>query len=287
MLNGGKQASRKRASRGKAKTAHSYKRRFTVWSIIAAIFTVIVLVAPFFCPHDPVGSELTLMNQAPSSSYLLGTDYLGRCIACRAIFGARTSLLAALAITVLCFVIGSVVGALSGYIGGAFDAVVMRITDAFMAFPSIVLSIAIAGMLGGGMENAVIALTVPGWTRFARLARGQVLSMKGRTFIQAERAAGASNLSIAVKHVLPNIMPSLLVTATITIGGMMLSIAGLSFLGLGAAPPAPELGSMVNLGVKSFAQAPWAVFGPGAAILVMVMVFNLFGDAANDYLEHR
>lgn len=275
----------KRIKVAQRQSAWACRRKLIAWSVVAGVFTLLVLLAPLFAPHDPIAGELALMNQAPSGEYLLGTDYLGRCIACRAIWGARTSLLAALAITLICFVVGSVLGALSGSIGGAFDAVVMRITDAFMAFPAIVLSIAIAGMLGGGMANAVIALAVPGWTRFARLARGEVLSMKGRTFVLAERAAGASGFTIAVRHVLPNIMPALLVTAAVTVGNMILSLAGLSFLGLGAAPPAPELGSMVNLGAKDFALAPWAVFGPGAVILVMVMVFNLFGDAANDYLD--
>lgn len=260
-------------------------RHVVVWGgvLVAALF-VFVAAAPLFAVHDPLSADLSAVNQPPSAEYPLGTDAIGRCIYCRILDGMQASLFAALAVVVLCFVIGSIVGAVSGYVGGALDAVLSRVTDAFMAFPQLVLSIAVAGLLGGGLVNAIIALTVPGWTRFARLARGQTLAVKGRTFVLAERAAGASSLFIAVRHVLPNILPTLVVTAVLDVGATVLNLAGLSFLGLGAMPPAPELGSMINQASSTFSQAPWGVFAPGAALFIIVVVLNMFGDAVNDAL---
>ena len=217
----------------------------------------------------------------------MGTDSLGRCILCRVLTGLHTTVLAALAVVALSVVIGSVLGALSGYIGGVFDSVVMRITDAFMAFPTLVLGIAIAGLLDGGLQNAVIALVVPGWTRFARIARSSVLALKERPFIQAAVIGGLSRTAIALKHVLPNILPPLIVTACLDIGGSMLSLAGLSFLGLGASPPSPELGAMINQAASGFQTAPWAVFAPGFAIFLVVVVFNYFGDSVNEVLGNK
>lgn len=242
------------------------------------------LVAPSLCSHDAEVARLALANQAPSAEYLMGTDSLGRCILCRVLTGLQTTVFAALAVVALSAVLGSVVGALSGYVGGAFDSVVMRITDAFMAFPALILGIAIAGLLGGGLQNAVLALVVPGWTRFARLARSSVLALKERPFVQAAIIGGLSRVSIALRHVLPNILPPLVVMACLDIGGSMLNLAGLSFLGLGASPPSPELGAMINQAASTFQTAPWAVFAPGFAIFVAVVVFNLFGDSVNEAL---
>lgn len=259
-------------------------RHVVVWGVLVAALFVFVATAPLLAPHDPLSADLSAVNQPPSAEYPLGTDAIGRCIYSRILDGMQASLFAALAVVALCFVIGSIVGVVSGYVGGALDAVLSRVTDAFMAFPQLVLSIAVAGLLGGGLMNAIIALTVPGWTRFARLARGQTLAVKGRTFVLAERAAGASSLFIAVRHVLPNILPTLIVTAVLDVGATVLNLAGLSFLGLGAMPPAPELGSMINQASSTFSQAPWGVFAPGAALFVIVVVLNMFGDAVNDAL---
>ena len=201
--------------------------------------------------------------------------------------GLQTTVFAALAVVALSAVIGSVVGALSGYIGGAFDSVAMRITDAFMAFPALILGIAVAGLLGGGLQNAVLALVVPGWTRFARLARSSVLALKERPFIHAAIIGGLSRVSIALRHVLPNILPPLVVTACLDIGGSMLNLAGLSFLGLGASPPSPELGAMINQAASTFQTTPWAVFAPGFTIFLAVVVFNLFGDSVNEAHANR
>lgn len=266
-------------------TRNKARHQFIFWLSVVVVICLVALIGPYFLPHDPLEANLQIINQPPSAEYPLGTDSLGRCIACRIVAGAQTTIFSAFVIVALCFAIGTVVGTLSGYIGGRFDAVVMRVVDAFMAFPSLVFSIAVAGMLGVGLRNAIIALTVVGWTKFARLARSQVLSVKERTFVKAETVGGLSRSRIAIVHVLPNTLRPLIVTACLDVGNMMLGLAGLSYLGLGAAPPAPEWGSMLNQGADMFQLAPWAVFAPGIAILVVVMALNMFGDSANELLD--
>ena len=260
------------------------QRRLLVTSVLALALIAFSLVAPLLCQHDPVDANLSIANLAPNDEYLMGTDSLGRCVLCRVLSGLQTTIFSALLVVVASAVIGSIVGSLSGYVGGAFDSAVMRITDAFMAFPALVLGIAIAGLLGGGLNNAIIALVVPGWTRFARLARSSVLSLKERPFIQDAIMSGLSRPVIALRHVLPNILPPLVVMACLDVGGSMLNLAGLSFLGLGASPPSPELGAMINQASNTMQTTPWAVFAPGAVILIVVVVLNLFGDAVNDAL---
>ena len=273
--------------RGKRRSGGLAGRRALYCGIVVLLIVAFSFVAPLLCQHDAELANLALSNRAPDGEFLMGTDSLGRCILCRVLTGLHTTVLAALAVVALSVVIGSALGALSGYIGGVFDSVVMRITDAFMAFPTLVLGIAIAGLLGGGLQNAVIALVVPGWTRFARIARSSVLALKERPFIQAAVIGGLSRTAIALKHVLPNILPPLIVTACLDIGGSMLSLAGLSFLGLGASPPSPELGAMINQAASGFQTAPWAVFAPGFAIFLVVAVFNYFGDSVNEALGNK
>ena len=260
------------------------QRHLLATSVLVLALVVFSLAAPLFCHHDPVDANLGLANLAPNGEYLMGTDSLGRCVLCRVLSGLQTTLFSALLVVAASAVIGSIVGSLSGYVGGVFDSVVMRITDAFMAFPALVLGIAIAGLLGGGLNNAVIALVVPGWTRFARLARSSVLSLKECPFVLAAIMAGLSKPVIALRHILPNILPPLVVTACLDVGGSMLNLAGLSFLGLGASPPSPELGAMINQASNTMQTTPWAVFVPGAVILIVVVILNLFGDAVNDVL---
>lgn len=261
------------------------RKRFAVWLAVGALMLAAVLVAPEILPHSVIATDLLNVNQPPSADYPLGTDAVGRCILCRTVAGMRTSLLAALAVVALCAVIGSAVGSLSGFLGGAVDLVVMRVVDAFMAFPSLVLAIVVAGLFGGGLVNAVLALALAGWPQFARVARSQVLAVARADFALAGRMGGLSASAVALAHVLPNCLPPLVVTACVGLGGAMLNLAGLSFLGLGAAPPAPELGSMISQAAATFQTAPWAVFAPGAAILLMTMVLNMLGDSANDALE--
>jgi len=174
-----------------------------------------------------------------------------------------------------------------GYSGSVFDSVVMRMADAFLAFPTLVLGIAIAGLLGGGLQNAVIALVVPGWTRFARIARSSVLALKERPFIQAAVIGGLSRMAIALKHVLPNILPPLIVTACLGIGGSVLSLGGLFFFGLGGSPPLPRVGALVNQGPSGVPTGPLGGFAPGFAIFLVVVVFNYFGDSVNEVLGNK
>lgn len=259
--------------------------RLWFWLAMVVLLCVAALVAPHVLAHDPIRTDLMSVNQPPSAAYPLGTDAVGRCVACRVLAGVHTSLFAALAVVLAASVVGTAAGTLAGYIGGVLDAIVMRLADAFMAFPSLVLSIAVAGLLGGGLANAVVALALTDWARYARLARSQVLSVRSRTFVEAEVAGGVHPVRIALVHVLPNMAPPLVCMACLDVGGMVLNLAGLSFLGLGANPPSPELGSMVNQAAATFQIAPWAVFAPGVAILLIVMVLNMFGDAVNDLLS--
>lgn len=256
-----------------------------VWTALVVALCLAALILPNITPYSPIQANLQDVNHAPSAAYLLGTDSVGRDILSRTMAALPTSLFAAFGIALASFAIGVVVGALSGYIGGWLDTVIMRIVDAFMAFPQLVLAIAVAGLLGGGLTNAMIALVAVAWTRYARLARAQVLSVKTRTYITAARISGASGLSIAFKHVVPNILQPLIIMVCLDAGNMVLNLAGLSFLGLGAAPPTPELGSMINQAAATFQTAPWAVFAPGAVLFIIVVVLNMFGDAVNDALN--
>ena len=270
-------------STGTARTP--IRMRFT-WSAVAvAVLFAFAFLAPLFAPHDPTAAQLDLANRAPSAAYPFGTDALGRCILSRVLTGMHTSLEAALLVVVLSVVIGSIVGACAGFIGGAVDAVLMRITDAFMAFPALVLGIAVAGLLGGGLTNASWLW----WCPDGRALRGWRVTrcspLKGRDFAGFLCVGGMGRLGIAVKHLIPHALPPLLVTACLDVGASMLNLAGLSFLGLGASPPSPELGAMVNQAAATFQTAPWAVFAPGIAIFAVVVVVNVFADAANDLLE--
>ncbi len=264
----------------------SMKRAY-VWGIACIVLMAAALVMPYVAVHDPIQTSLDSINQAPSATYFLGTDAVGRCIACRIMYGLGTSLFTSLGIVVISACLGSVIGLVSGYAAGVVDALIMRMVDACMAIPTLVLSIAVAGILGGGLVNAVIALVATDWTRYARIARAQSLVVRQETFVQAAYISGVPAPLIVLRHVLPNILPPLIVTAVLDVGGMMLNLAGLSFLGLGAAPPAPELGAMINQAAAMFQITPWAVFAPGAAIVIAVVVFNAFGDAVNEVVSER
>ncbi len=248
---------------------------------------VLAVIAPAFATHDPYAIDLKNVTAAPSSEFIMGTDYEGRCIACRLLYGASRSILSAFIVVAATLVIGTFVGIVCGYVGGLFDTVVMRFVDAVQAFPDVVFAIAVAAMLGGGMENCIIALTAVGWTSYARLARSRVLAVKDRSFVAAARIAGASRLSLLVKTVLPNCLTPLVVSASMHVGSAILSFAGLSFLGLGSAPPFPEWGTMLSDGRATLQQAPWTVFFPGFAILCVVMIMGMFGDSVNEMLNPK
>lgn len=258
------------------------KRKTMILGVIVLAILILSFIAPYFVPHDPYASNALIAKMPPNSEYWFGTDYLGRCVFSRVLAGARTSIFATLMLVILSFFVGTSIGVICGYYGGALDNIIMRITDLLLSLPQLVLAIAVAGILGGSLVNTMIAIGVTSWTSYARLARSHALRIRQLPYIDSCRMTGCSDLHILITHVVPNLIGPMLVNATLEIGTTMLSIAGLSFLGLGVAPPAAEWGSMVSEG-RSFLQlAPWTVFAPALAILLAVMIFNYFGESVCD-----
>ena len=255
--------------------------------ILAGLLVVISLIAPLLCPNDPYATSAADMNRAPCAQYPFGTDRYGRCVCSRVLMGARTSIFSAVALVGLTFLAGSVLGLLAGWYGGVVDTLIMRLADVMLAFPQMVLAIAVAGILGGGMGNAMLAMGISGWTLYARLARAQVLSLKEEPYVHAARLSGCSGWTIMSKTLLPNMLGPLLVTAATQIGVMMIGIAGLSFLGIGVIEPQAEWGSMINTSRAYLQLAPWAVLAPAVATIITVMIFNYLGDCVRDALEAK
>ena len=255
--------------------------------IIASIFAgALVLIAIFsgvLAPNDPYTTNSELIRHAPTAEYLFGTDNLGRCVLSRVLAGARTTIAATFFLVAISFVIGMIVGMLGGYYGGIFDDFLMRIADLMLAFPQMVVAIAVAGILGGGLGGALIALGITMWTSFARLARSHTLSIKNEPYITAARLQGKSGPEIMLKHILPNILEPVLINALTQIGTTMIGISGLSFLGLGVVAPQAEWGSMISEARAYIQIAPWAVLFPAAATVITIVVFNYLGDAVMEY----
>ena len=261
--------------------------KLIVFTILAAALIIVSIFADRLCPFDPYAQDLAQSYNAPSAAHLMGTDAYGRDMFSRIIIGARASILSTLALVAIITIIGTTVGVICGYCGGKIDSVVMRVSDFFLAFPGLVFALAVAALLGGGIINAVVALAVISWPKYSRVARSQTLSVKALSFIQAARLAGDSPLQIITRHILPNIMGPILVTSMLDIGTMMMELAGLSFLGLGAQPPIAEWGSMMSNGRSLLQTYPWVVLSPGFAIFISVVIFNLLGDTVRDYLDPK
>ncbi len=261
------------------------KLRFIIWSCIAAALFVFVIIAPAFAPYDPYAIDLKNTLSAPSDIHVMGTDYVGRDILSRILCGGYRSVYAAVAVVAITATIGTIIGTLCGYIGGAFDVIVMRITDAFQAFPSLIFTIAVAAMLGGGMLNAIVAMCAISWTSYARMARSSVMSVKERTYVKAALITGSSKASVLFKTILPNSLGSIIVMASMHVSNEILAFAGLSFLGLGTAKPFPEWGTMLNDGQQTLQTAPWTVIFPGLAIFAVVIIMGMFGDSVNELLN--
>lgn len=249
--------------------------------IFAAIF------APYIAPHDPIKQNILARYKAPSSKYLLGTDELGRDILSRIIYGARYSLLIGVISISIALLLGIFLGVVAGYFGGRVDLLLMRLIDILLAFPYILLAIAIVAILGPDLQNAMLAISIVNVPRFARIIRSSVLTIKENEFIQAAKALGASDLRIIVRHLLPNCLGPLIVQSTLSMASAILSAAGLSFLGLGAQPPTPEWGAMLSDARSALQIAPWVVTFPGLAIMLNVLGFNLLGDGLRDALDPK
>lgn len=255
-------------------------------TVIFILFFV-ALFAPYISPHDPNEQNLRKRLQGPGREYLLGTDNLGRCILSRLIYGTRISLQIGIVVVAITSCVGVVLGTLAGYYGGVIDEVIMRSVDILLAFPGIILALVIVGILGPSLFNLMLALAVVGWTSYARVVRGSVLSVKEKEFIEAARALGASDLRIMYQHILPNVLAPVIVMATLGMAHLILASAALSFIGLGVQPPDPAWGSMLNSGKAFMRTAPHLTIFPGLAIMLTVLAFNFLGDGLRDILDPR
>lgn len=254
---------------------------------IVALLLFFAIFAPFVSPHDPIVGQLAERQTAPSMEHFFGTDSQGRDVFSRILYGAKISVQIGLISVGIALLFGTTMGVVAGYYGGAIDVIVMRIVDIMLAFPTILLALAIVTVLGPSLTNAMIAVGIVNVPRFARIVRSSVLSVKENEYIEAAVSIGCTDFQIITKHVLPNCLAPILVQATLTIGTAILEAAGLSFLGLGAQPPKPEWGAMLADSRGYMRQAPWSVMFPGLAIMFTVLGFNLLGDGLRDALDPR
>jgi peptide/nickel transport system permease protein len=255
--------------------------------VVILIVVGAAVLAPWIAPYDPIQQSWSAVRKAPSAAHWFGTDEVGRDVLSRVLYGARASLLAGVMSVAIAIAVGVPVGLFAGYFGGLPDLVVSRVTDAMLACPFLILAIALAAFLGPSLTNAMIAIGITTTPIFVRLTRGQVLTTKAEDYVEAARAVGNPHWRIAVRHILPNVLPQLLVQATLTIAAAIIAEASLSFLGLGQQPPAPSWGSMLNAAQRFLATAPWMALWPGLAIFVTVLSFNLLGDGLRDALDPR
>ena len=251
----------------------------------AGLIIFVAVFADFLTPFDPYVQDLEGALTPPNSQNLLGTDRYGRDVLSRVIVGSQTTLCASLILLATISIVGSLIGAVCGYKGGKLDTILMRLSDVFLAFPQMVFAIAAAGALGGGLVNAAAALAIIGWPKYARIARGLVLSIRSMPWLAAAKMSGSSSTAILFVHVLPNIAGTIFVTAALDLGTIIMELAGLSFLGLGAMPPTAEWGAMMSNGRSMLQTAPWVILAPGTAIFVTVATFNLLGDKLRDVLS--
>lgn len=263
------------------------KIRLILFSSLAVLLVLIAIFGEHLCPYDPYLQDLRNAKAAPSLAHIFGTDRYGRDMLSRLIVGAKASILSTLLLVSVITIIGTIVGIICGWSGNWLDTLLMRISDLFLAFPGLVFALAIAAVLGGGIHNAVIALAAISWPKYARIARSQTLSQKDSLYLDAARISGCSTFTLIIRHILPNIFGPILVTAMLDIGTMMMELAGLSFLGLGAKPPVAEWGSMMSDTRNLLTTQPWVTLSPGLAIFLSVAVFNLLGDSIRDWLDPK
>lgn len=272
----------------KKKNRFLQNKTFVVFSVLALCIIFAAIFAPVITGGvDPLKGSLMDALLPPCKEHIFGTDKMGRDIFTRVIYGARASLTATFGVVALIFLIGSVMGIISGYFGGIVDAVIMRIADMMLAFPGLVLALAVAGIMGASIKNAIIAIVVVSWTKYARLARSLVLKIRDRDYVAAAIVTGSKTPYMLLRYMLPNALPTLIITAATDVGSMMLELASMPFLGFGAKPPAPEWGYMLNEGRACMQTAPWLMIFPGLAIFVVVVVFNMLGDSVRDILDPK
>ncbi len=267
---------------------HILKNRLSLTGLVL-IFALVVfaVIGPYVAPYDPYTTDPINKLEDPSKAHVFGTDNLGRDILTRVLYGARISMTIAVIILLVSGTIGTFIGIIAGYFGGGIDNILMRITDIFLAFPRLILAMAVAAALGRSLNNVVLAVAFTTWTIFARLARGQALAVKEEDYVEAARASGATNWRILSVHVLPLCISPVIIQGTIAMGGIILIVAGLGFVGFGAQPPTPEWGVMVSDGRNYLPTAWWACVFPGLAIMFTVLGFNLLGDGVRDILDPR
>ncbi|MEO8653411.1 MAG: ABC transporter permease [Ramlibacter sp.] len=264
------------------------RRRGAMLGLVIVIFFVVMAVfAPYIAPYDPVATSWSAVRIAPSAQYWFGTDEIGRDVLSRVIWGARASLLAGLVSVCISMALGVPIGLLAAYVGGWTDGLISRFTDSMLAVPFLILAIALAAFLGPSLTNAMIAIGVSATPIFIRLTRAQVLAVKVEDFVEAARAVGNPHWRIALRHILPNVLPPLIVQSTLAIAAAVIAEASLSFLGLGQQPPAPSWGSMLNTAKNFVDQAPWMAIWPGLSIFLLVLSFNLLGDGLRDALDPK
>ncbi|MDF1522331.1 MAG: ABC transporter permease [Trueperaceae bacterium] len=264
------------------------KRPLPVFGLVVVLlFVVVAAAAPWLAPYEPARTDFGALRQAPSTAYLLGTDEIGRDVLSRVIHGARASLQAGVISVLIALALGVPLGLVAGYYGGVVDELIGRVTDALLAFPFLILAVALAAALGPSLTNAMIAIGIASAPTFVRLTRGQVLAVRAEDYVQAAVALGARDLRLLARHVLPNAFAPILVQATLTIAGAIIAESSLSFLGLGVQPPTPSWGGMLNVAKNFLVQAPWMAIWPGVSIFLTVLAFNLFGDGLRDALDPR
>jgi len=255
--------------------------------IVVALFVAAAVFAPLVSPFDPIATSWTLIRKAPSWAHWMGTDENGRDVLSRVIWGARASLMAGVISVAIATTVGVPVGLLAGFAGGITDTIIGRLVDAMLAAPFLILAIALAAFLGPSLENAMIAIGITATPIFVRVARGATLDAMTNEYVEAARALGSHPVRVAVHHVAPNILPPVMVQATLALAGAIIAEASLSFLGLGQQPPDPSWGSMLNSAQRFLSQAPWLAIFPGMAIFLVVLSFNLVGDGLRDALDPR
>lgn len=260
---------------------------FTSGLILTVVLVLAALAAPLLAPYDPNTQDTARRLEAPSNDHLLGLDDLGRDVLSRVIFGARVSLRVGFSVVLLAALTGVTLGAISGYFGGAIDVLVMRLCDILLAFPGILLAIALVAVLGPSLNNVILALATIGWVGYARLVRGQVLKVREMEYVTAAKALGAKSPRVILRHVLPNVINPVIVMATLGLAGAILSEAALSFLGLGVQPPTPSWGAMLTAGRRYLGLANHLAIFPGAAIMLAVMGLNFLGDGLIDALDPK